>query len=84
MLLRSHQLILLMAKAIQKAVARTSFDYLVIKGSVCHESINGMRADIHTQTYRKSGNFHVKIIHVLNIHFDLFSWVYGTQENILT
>ena len=35
-------------------------------------------------TYRKSGNFHVKIIHVFNIHVDLFSWVYGTHENILT
>ena len=34
--------------------------------------------------YRKSGNFHVKIIHVLNIHVDLFLWVYGTHENILT
>ena len=34
--------------------------------------------------YLKSGNFHVKIIHVLNNHFDLFSWVYGTHENILT
>ena len=33
---------------------------------------------------RKSGNFHVKIIHVLNIHIDLFSWVYDTNENILT
>ena len=29
--------------------------------------------------YRKSGNFHVEIIHV-----NLFSWVYGTHENILT
>ena len=34
--------------------------------------------------YRKLGNFHVEIIHVVNIHVDLFSWVYGTQENILT
>ena len=34
--------------------------------------------------YCKSGNFHVKIIHVLNIHIDLFLWVYGTHENILT
>ena len=34
--------------------------------------------------YRKSGNFHVKIIHVLNIHFNLFLWVYGTHKNILT
>ena len=34
--------------------------------------------------YRKSGNFHVKIIYVLNIHIDLFLWVYGTHENILT
>ena len=34
--------------------------------------------------YRKSGNFHVEIIHVVNIHVDLFSWVYGTHENILT
>ena len=32
--------------------------------------------------YRKSGNFHVKIIHVLNIHINLFSWVYGTHKNI--
>ena len=24
----------------------------------------------------------MKIIHVLNIHIDLFSWVYGTHENI--
>ena len=23
---------------------------------------------------------HVKIIHVLNIHIDLFSWVYGTHN----
>ena len=29
----------------------------------------------------KSGNFHVKIIHVLNFHINLFSWVYGTHEN---
>ena len=29
-----------------------------------------------SEMYRKSGNFHVKIIHVLNIHFGLFSWVY--------
>ena len=35
-------------------------------------------------SYRKSGNFHVKIIHVLNIHIDLFLWVYGTHESILT
>ena len=34
--------------------------------------------------YRKLGNFHVEIIHVVNIHVDLFSWVYGTHENILT
>ena len=34
--------------------------------------------------YHKSGNFHVEIIHVVNIHVDLFSWVYGTHENILT
>ena len=34
--------------------------------------------------YRKLGNFHVDIIHVVNIHVDLFSWVYGTHENILT
>ena len=34
--------------------------------------------------YHKSGNFHVKVIRVLNIHFDLFLWVYGTHENILT
>ena len=34
--------------------------------------------------YRKSGNFHVKIICVLNIHTNLFSWVYGTHQNILT
>ena len=32
--------------------------------------------------YCKSGNFHVEIIHVVNIHVDLFSWVYGTHENI--
>ena len=38
----------------------------------------------YASMYCKSGNFHVKIIHVLNIHFDLFSWVYGTHENILT
>ena len=34
--------------------------------------------------YHKSGNFYVKIIHVLNIYFNLFLWVYGTHENILT
>ena len=34
--------------------------------------------------YRKSGNFHVEIIHVVNSHVNLFSWVYGTHENILT
>ena len=34
--------------------------------------------------YRKSGNFDVEIIHVVNIHVDLFSWVYGTHKNILT
>ena len=34
--------------------------------------------------YCKSGNFHVKIIHVLNIQIDLFSWVCDTHENILT
>ena len=34
--------------------------------------------------YRKLRNFHVKIVHVLNIHINLFSWVYGTHENILT
>ena len=27
--------------------------------------------------YSKSGNFHVEIIHVVNIHVDLFSWVYA-------
>ena len=37
-----------------------------------------------THVYRKLGNFHVEIIHVVNIHVDLFSWVYGTHENILT
>ena len=35
-------------------------------------------------TYHKSGNFHVEIIRVLNIHVNLFSWVYDTHENILT
>ena len=34
--------------------------------------------------YCKSGNFHVKIIHGLNIHINLFLWVYGTHKNILT
>ena len=34
--------------------------------------------------YRKLGNFYVEIIHVVNIHVNLFSWVYGTHENILT
>ena len=34
--------------------------------------------------YRKLENFHVEIIHVVNIHVDLFSWVYSTHENILT
>ena len=34
--------------------------------------------------YRKSGNFHVEIIHVVNIHVNLVLWVYGTHENILT
>ena len=34
--------------------------------------------------YRKLGNFHVEIIHVVNIHVDLFSWVYDTHKNILT
>ena len=34
--------------------------------------------------YHKSGNFHVQIIHVVNIHVDLLSWVYGTHKNILT
>ena len=29
-------------------------------------------------------NWHVEIIHVVNIHVDLFLWVYGTHENILT
>ena len=33
--------------------------------------------------YRKLGNFHVEIIHVVNIHVNLFLWVYGTHENIL-
>ena len=33
--------------------------------------------------YRKLGNFHVEIIHVVNIHVNLFSWVYGTHKNIL-
>ena len=37
-----------------------------------------------TTEYRKLGNFHVEIIHAVNIHVDLFSWVYGTHENILT
>ena len=37
-----------------------------------------------TVLYCKSGNFHVEIIHVVNIHVDLFLWVYGTHENILT
>ena len=31
----------------------------------------------------KSGNFHVEIIHVVNIHVDLFSWVFGRDEPIL-
>ena len=30
--------------------------------------------------YHKSGNFHVEIIHVVNLNVDLFSWVYGTHE----
>ena len=34
--------------------------------------------------YRKLENFHVEIIHVVNIHVNLFSWVCGTHENILT
>ena len=34
--------------------------------------------------YHKLGNFHVKIIHVVNIYVNLFSWVYGTHKNILT
>ena len=34
--------------------------------------------------YHKLENIHVEIIHVVNIHVDLFSWVYGTHENILT
>ena len=34
--------------------------------------------------YRKLGNFHVKIIRVFNIHFNLFLWVYGTHKNTLT
>ena len=34
--------------------------------------------------YHKSGNFHVKIIHALNIHMDLFLWVYDTHKNIST
>ena len=46
---------------------------------------SGSKAEMSTLLkYRKSGNFHVKIIHVFNIHVDLFSWVYGTHENILT
>ena len=46
------------------------------------ESKHGMLvSDI---VYRESGNFHVEIIHVVNIHVDLFLWVYGTHENILT
>ena len=36
-----------------------------------------------TYVYRKSGNFYVEIIHVVNIHVDLLSWVYGTHKNIL-
>ena len=45
-----------------------------------------MKVSVHLLQFnhRKSGNFHVKIIHVLNTHIDLFSWVYGTHENILT
>ena len=39
---------------------------------------------VFKQKYCKSGNFHAKIIHVLNIHFNLFSWIYGTHKNILT
>ena len=34
--------------------------------------------------YHKSGNFHVKIIHALNIHMNLFLWVYDTHKNIST
>ena len=39
-----------------------------------------LRTNIHLHTsyisiYRKSGIFHVEIIHVVNIHVDLFSWV---------
>ena len=34
--------------------------------------------------YCKSGNFHVEIIHAVNIHVDLFSCIYGTHESILT
>ena len=30
-------------------------------------------------TYRKLGNFYVEIIHVLNIHVDLFSWELGNE-----
>ena len=39
---------------------------------------------VHIKVHARVRNFHVKIIHVLNIHIDLFLWVYGTHENILT
>ena len=35
---------------------------------------------VSLSTYRKSRFFHVKIIHVLIIHIDLFSWVCGTYK----
>ena len=57
--------------------------YLYIAGTyVLHSTLYSYDI-IYIDTYHKSGNFHVKIIHVLNIHVDLFLWVFGTHENIL-
>ena len=67
-------------------ITRQLVDGRIILTITGEASLEIYQVDKHNKyrSYHKSGNFHVKIIHVLNVHIDLFSWVYGTHKNILT
>ena len=75
-LLHQHDLEIMITNMIQTVPYHSHIDALLDGSPVQHTLL--------LLLYRKSGNFHVKIIHVLNIHFNLFLWVYGTHKNILT
>ena len=77
---------MMMADMIPINITRQLVDGRIILTITGEASLEIYQVDKHNKcrSYRKSGNFHVKIIHVLNVHIDLFSWVYGTHKNILT